>query len=208
MNLDELRNIDINDISSWPLVIKMAAILFICAAILVGGYFAFIDSQLEEWDTKKQEEEKLKQTYMGKKALAVNLPAYRQQMEDMERTFDSMRRQLPSKTEVPDILVDITQAGLGRGLKFRLFDPLPEKKKEFYAELPIKLYVLGSYHEIALFISDLAALPRIVTIGNIQMAASKSGKISMRATAKTYRALEVGETTGKARKKKRRARGR
>lgn len=208
MNLDELRNIDINDISSWPLVIKMAVVLFVGIAILVGGYFAFIDSQLEEWDTKKQEEEKLKQTYMGKKALAVNLPAYRQQMEDMERTFDSLRRQLPSKTEVPDILVDITQAGLGRGLQFRLFDPLPEKKKEFYAELPIKLRVFGSYHEIALFISDLAALPRIVTIGSIRMKASSSGKISMSATAKTYRALEPGETGGRVRKKKKRARGR
>jgi type IV pilus assembly protein PilO len=207
MNLDELRNIDINDISSWPLVIKMAVVLFVCVAILVGGYFAFIDSQLEEWDTKKQEEEKLKQTYMGKKALAVNLPAYRQQMEDMERTFDSLRRQLPSKTEVPDILVDITQAGLGRGLQFRLFDPSAEIKKEFYAELPIRLRVLGSYHEIALFISDLAALPRIVTIGNIQMSASKAGTISMSATAKTYRALEVGESGATVRKRKR-ARGR
>lgn len=208
MNLDELRNIDINDISSWPLVIKMAVVLFVCVAILVGGYFAFIDSQLEQWDTKKDEEAKLKQTYMGKKALAVNLPAYRQQMEDMERTFDSLRRQLPSKTEVPDILVDITQAGLGRGLQFRLFDPLPEKKKEFYAELPIKLRVFGSYHEIALFISDLAALPRIVTIGNIQMSASRAGKISMSATAKTYRALEAGEAGVTARKKRKRARGR
>lgn len=207
MNLDELRNIDINDISSWPLVIKMAVVLFVCVAILVGGYFAFIDSQLEEWDTKKQEEEKLKQTYMGKKALAVNLPAYRQQMEDMERTFDSLRRQLPSKTEVPDILVDITQAGLGRGLQFRLFDPSAEIKKEFYAELPIRLRVLGSYHEIALFISDLAALPRIVTIGNIQMTATNAGKISMSATAKTYRALEVGESGATVRKRKR-ARGR
>lgn len=207
MNLDELRNIDINDISSWPLVIKMAVVLFVCVAILVGGYFAFIDSQLEQWDIKKNEEEKLKQTYMGKKALAVNLPAYRQQMEDMERTFDSLRRQLPSKTEVPDILVDITQAGLGRGLQFRLFDPLPEKKKEFYAELPIRLHVLGSYHEIALFISDLAALPRIVTIGGIQMKASRAGKISMSATAKTYRALEAGEAGVTVRKRKR-ARGR
>ena len=207
MTLDELRNIDINDLASWPLPVKLAAVITLCVAILVGGHFLFIQGQLEEWDRKKQDEVKLKQTYLGKKALAVNLPAYRQQMEDMERTFDSLRRQLPSKTEIPDILVDITQAGLGRGLQFALFDPGKESKKEFYAELPIRLSLRGSYHELALFISDLAALPRIVTIGNINIT-GKSPRLTMSAIAKTYRALDKGESGSAVRKKKRRARGR
>lgn len=207
MNLDDFKNIDINDPSSWPLAVKLFGIILICVVILVGGYFLFIDSKLEEWEGFKQEEEKLRQTFLGKKALAVNLPAYRQQMEDMERTFDSLRRQLPSKTEVPDILVDITQAGLGRGLQFSLFDPTKENKKEFYAELPIRLVVRGSYHELALFISDLAALPRIVTIGSINIKGT-SPRLTMSAIAKTYRALDKDEVGGGKKKKRKRARGR
>ena len=203
MTLEDLNNLDINDIASWPLPIKMIAILIICIGILAGGYFFLISGELEVWDREKQQEQKLRQTYLGKKAIAINLPAYRQQMEDMERHFDTMRRQLPNKAEVPDILVDITQAGLGRGLKFSLFDPGAEIKKDFYAELPIRLVVRGSYHELALFISDLAALPRIVTIGNISIT-GKSPRLTMSATAKTYRSLDVNESSAPAQPRRRR----
>ncbi len=205
MNLEDLQNIDINDIASWPLPIKLVAIIILCAVILIGGYFFLISGQLDIWEREKRTEQKLKQSYLGKKAIAVNLPAYRQQMEDMERTFDSLRRQLPSKTEVPDILVDITQAGLGRGLQFSLFDPGNEAKKDFYAELPIRLIVKGSYHELALFISDIAALPRIVTIGNIKIS-GKAPRLTMSAVAKTYRSLDISETSTLTGKKKRRGR--
>ena len=203
MNLEDLQNIDINDIPSWPLPIKLVAITVVCAVILVGGYFFLISSQLDIWETEKKTEQKLKKIYLVQKARAINLPAYRQQMEDMERTFDSLRRQLPSKTEIPDILVDITQAGLGRGLQFSLFDPGKETKKDFYAELPIRLVIKGSYHELAMFISDIAALPRIVTIGSIQIK-GKAPRLTMSAIAKTYRSLDISETSTPTGKKKRR----
>ena len=205
MNLEDLQNIDINDIPSWPLPIKLVAIFIVCAAILTSGFFFLISGQLDKWDKEKRTEQKLKESYLGKKAIAVNLPAYRQQMEDMERTFDSLRRQLPSKTEIPDILVDITQAGLGRGLQFSLFDPGNEAKKDFYAELPIRLVVKGSYHELAMFISDIAALPRIVTIGNIRIK-GKAPRLTMSAIAKTYRSLEISESSTQTGKKRRRGR--
>jgi type IV pilus assembly protein PilO len=130
---------------------------------------------------------------MNKKALAVNLPAYKEQMEEMEQTFGSLLRQLPNTTEVPDLLVDITQAGLGRGLEFTLFRPEKELPKDFYAEMPISVEVRGSYHELAQFVSDVAALPRIVTFGDISItSASKDNKLTMSAKAKTYRYMEEG----------------
>ena len=114
-------------------------------------------------------------------------------MEEMQATFGSLLRQLPNTTEVPDLLVDITQAGLGRGLEFTLFRPEKEQPRDFYAELPISLRVNGTYHELALFISDVAALPRIVTFGDISITGGKDGRLSMQATARTYRYLEPGE---------------
>jgi len=124
----------------------------------------------------------------------------------MNQTFGSLLRQLPNSTEVPDLLIDITQAGLGRGLDFELFKPGAEQKKGFYAELPISLKVSGTYHELAQFISDVSALPRIVTIGNISVNTGKSNRLSMTATAKTYRYLQGGggEDKRKARKPNRR----
>ena len=130
---------------------------------------------------------------MNKKGLAINLPAYKQQMEEMEQTFGSLLRQLPNTTEVPDLLVDITQAGLGRGLEFALFRPEKEQPRDFYAEMPISVEVRGTYHELAQFVSDVAALPRIVTFGDINITSGgKGSKLAMSAKAKTYRYLEDG----------------
>ena len=194
MTLDDLKNINFNDLSSWPLLVKIVGIGFICVAILVGGYFFFIQGMLDAYEAEKRKEEGLRETFLNKKALAINLPAYKQQMEEMQQTFGSLLRQLPNSTEVPDLLVDITQAGLGRGLEFVLFKPEKESPKEFYAELPISIQVNGSYHELASFVSDVAALPRIVTFADIAITAPAKGtKLSMSAKARTYRYLEDGE---------------
>lgn len=199
MTLDELRNLDLKDLASLPLPVKIAGIIVICMLILGGGYWYVIADELTELERVRQEEQNLRQTYLAKKRLAINLEAYREQMQQMEQTFGSLLRQLPNTTEVPDLLVDITQAGLGRGLEFSLFRPERERPREFYAELPVSLKVRGTYHELALFISDVAALPRIVTFGNINIKGNKRGQLSMDATARTYRYLESGGSKSSAR---------
>ncbi len=193
MTLDDLKNINFNDLTSWPLLVKIVGIGFISIIILVVGYFAFVQGMLDEYDAAKKKEEGLRETYLNKKALAINLPAYKQQMEEMQQTFGSLLRQLPNSTEVPELLVDITQAGLGRGLEFVLFKPEKETPKEFYAELPISIEVRGGYHELAGFVSDVAALPRIVTFGDLTITSTKGNKLSMNAKARTYRYLEEGD---------------
>jgi len=208
MTLDDLKNININDIPSWPLPIKIVGVGFVSIAILVVGYFTFIQGMLDEYDVAKQKEASLFETYLNKKSLAINLPAYKQQMEEMQQTFGSLLRQLPNSTEVPDLLVDITQAGLGRGLEFVLFKPEKETPKEFYAELPISIQVTGNYHELAGFVSDVAALPRIVTFGDLTIASgSKGNRLSMGAKARTYRYLEEGDTAKQAAQRQPRGRG-
>ena len=192
MTLDDLKNIDINNLGSWPVPIKIGGILIVCAIVLFAGFWFLIQGELEQYDEAQKKEAGLRETYMNKKALAINLPAYKEQMEEMEQTFGSLLRQLPNTTEVPDLLVDITQAGLGRGLEFTLFRPEKELPKDFYAEMPISVEVRGGYHELAQFISDVAALPRIVTFGDIVIAAGKDNKLTMSAKAKTYRYMEEG----------------
>ena len=193
MTLDDLKNINFNDLSSWPAPIKIVGMVFVAVFIFVGGYFFFIQGLLDEYDQAKAKEEGLRETFLNKKALAINLPAYRQQMEEMQQTFGSLLRQLPNSTEVPDLLVDITQAGLGRGLEFVLFRPETEQPKEFYAELPISIEVRGGYHELAGFVSDVAALPRIVTFGDLVIKSDSDSRLSMTAKARTYRYLDQGE---------------
>jgi type IV pilus assembly protein PilO len=193
-DLKNLENIDWNDFSSWPIAIKLVGVLAIGIGILFAGYWFIIKGEIEDLDRIQKEELGLRTTFSSKKALAINLPAYQKQMEEMNQTFGSLLRQLPDSTEVPDLLIDITQAGLGRGLSFQLFQPGKENKKGFYAELPVSLRVTGTYHELAQFISDVSALPRIVTIGNISIASvAKSEQLSMSATARTYRYLAARE---------------
>lgn len=201
MTLDDLRNINFNDLASWPVVVKIAGVALIALLILGAGYWFLIQGELEEYAEATRKEESLKETYTNKKLMALNLDAYRQQMEDMQRTFGSLLRQLPNTTEVPDLLVDITQAGLGRGLEFVLFRPEKEQPRDFYAELPISLQVVGGYHELASFVSDVAALPRIVTFGDISISA-QGNRLNMAATAKTYRYLEGAPAPAAPRKGK------
>lgn len=207
MNLQDLQNIDLNNPSSWPLPVKWFVIALTGVAILAAGGWFLIQPEIEALERHEKEEQTLKTDFLNKKALAVNLPAYKQQMQEMELTFGSLLRQLPDSAEVPDLLVDVTQAGLGRGLEFVLFKPLKERPAEFYAELPISIKVRGTYHELGNFVSDVAALPRIVTFGNIDVKSeTKTNKLVMSATAKTYRYLDADEISAQAKKKKGRGR--
>lgn len=194
MTLDDLKNIDLNNVPSWPLPVKIAGIAVICVLLLFGGYWFLIADELAEYEQVQMKEAGLKETYLNKKALAINLPAYKLQMDEMHQAFGTLLRQLPNKTEVPNLLVDITQAGLGRGLNFVLFKPDKEKPQDFYAELPINIKVTGGYHELGQFVSDVAALPRIVTVGNIDISTdAKTGALTMAAVARTFRYLEPEE---------------
>lgn len=191
MTLDDLKSIDLKNFGAAPLAAKLGAIVLACIAILAAGYFLLIEGQITEYRDLQKKEEELREAYLNKKALAINLAIYKQQMEEMEQTFGAMRRQLPSSTEIPDLLIDITQAGLGRGLEFVLFKPEKERPIDFYAELPISIKVNGGYHELAQFVSDVAALPRIVTLGDIAInGGEKVARLSMSVTARTYRYIE------------------
>lgn len=194
MTLDDFKNIDLNNIAGWPLPVKVFGIAFVGILLLFAGYWFLISDELLRYEQEQQKEQGLKETYLNKKGLAINLPAYKLQMEEMHQAFGTLLRQLPNKTEVPNLLVDITQAGLGRGLNFVLFKPDKEKPQEFYAELPINIKVTGNYHELGQFVSDLAALPRIVTVGSIEISSDpKTALLSMSAVARTYRYLEPEE---------------
>lgn len=195
MNLSELKdldlkNLDLKDLGALPVPIKLIGIGAICVLILALGYWYVVQPRIDELRQAEAKEEDLRGSFLSKKALAVNLPAYKQQMEDMQKTFGALLRQLPNTSEVPDLLVDITQAGLGRGLEFVLFKPDRERPIDFYAELPINITVTGGYHQLGLFVSDLAALPRIVTVENISITGNDKGVLTMSALAKTYRYLD------------------
>lgn len=192
MTLDDLKNINLGDLRSWPLVVKIIGMAVTCVLIIFAGYWFLIQGELEDFDRAQRKEAELREAYVTKVALAINLAAYKQQMEEMQQTFGTLLRQLPNTTEVPDLLVDITQAGLGRGLEFVLFKPDREQPKDFYAELPVSVQVTGTYHELALFVSDVAALPRIVTFGDIDIAAADGNRLNMSAKARTYRYVEGG----------------
>ena len=169
----------------------------VCILVGVGGYYLDIEEQLNKLTKIEKNEVELRRTFEVKQAKAANLDAYRKQLEEMKQSFGAMLRQLPNKTEVAHLLVDVSQTGLAAGLEFELFKPESEVPREFYAELPIQLKVTGQYHEFGEFISGLAALPRIVTIHDIRIKErikNKSGKLlALEATAKTYRYLDDEE---------------
>ena len=192
INLDQFKGLDPNDPGSWPVAVKIVAIVAICIAVLGAGYWFDTQHQLAELEKAEKKEGELKDTFKVKQLKAINLDDYKQQMAEMQRSFGARLRQLPSKTEVAELLVDISQAGLGNGLEFELFKPLSEKPAEFYAELPIDVKVTGTYHDFGKFVSDVAALPRIVTLHDISITSQGKG-LSMSTTAKTYRYLEDGK---------------
>lgn len=204
-NFDDINNLDFSNIGSWPAAVKGVLIAIVAIAVLALGYFVDIQAQQENLDRITTKEKQLKQDFEFKQAKAANLDAYKAQMVEMEDSFGAMIRQLPSKTEVEDLLVDISQTGLASGIEFQLFKPLSERHIEFYAELPITLKMTGTYHQFGEFVSGIAALPRIVTLENISIKSKgKKGDLTMDVTAKTYRYLDENEVSGKRKKRKRR----
>ena len=195
MNLD-LEDLDLTNVANWPAAARTVVIVCMMGCIIFLGYWFHTKDQLLELDKTEQLEQDLKLIFEKKSEQATNLEAYEQQLEDMRESFGAMLRQLPNKTEVADLLVDISQTGLASGLEFELFKPQNENPKEFYAELPISIRVVGDYHEFGTFVSGVAALPRIVTLHDIHITRldSKSkAALAMNLTAKTYRYLEEDE---------------
>jgi type IV pilus assembly protein PilO len=205
--LEELQSLDPRDPGRWPLAVRAGAVglcFLILTAVLI--YFFVWDEQLPELQRREDVEQQLRQEFHTKHAKAVNLDLYKQQLKDIERSFGALLRQLPGKTEVPNLLVDISQTGLSAGLEEKLFQPQPEVKKDFYAELPIKIRLSGSYHQFGQFVSGIAALPRIVTLHDIEIKSESKDaydQLSLELTAKTYRYLDEDEiAAGDADKKK------
>ena len=204
--LEELRALDPRDPGRWPFAFRAGAVLLAFVAVTIGLIYVFVWSeQRPELQQHEAEEQTLRGEFKTKHAKAVNLEVYKQQLKDIERSFGALLRQLPGKTEVPSLLVDISQTGLGAGLSEKLFEPQAEVKKDFYAEKPIKIRLTGSYHQFGEFVSGIAALPRIVTLDEINI--KPDGKdaydqLSMELTAKTYRYLDEDEiAAGEAGKK-------
>ena len=197
MNLSELNELDLNNIANWPLPARFAVIAMIFVGVLGLGYWLDIKDQRISLEKAENKESELRQTFEIKAKKAANLAAYEQQLEEMKASFGAMLRQLPNKTEVAELLVDISQTGLASGLEFELFKPQGEVPKEFYAELPISIRVKGNYHEFGNFISGVAALPRIVTVHDIEMVPTKDGgELTMDMLAKTYRYIDEDEEGG------------
>jgi len=203
MNFEELQNhLEPENIGSAPLSVRLGVILTLCIIIIGAGLWFDTQNQLIELENHQVKEFELKEEFKLKAGQAAKLELYKEQLAEMNATFGALLRQLPEKTDVESLLVDVSQTGLASGLEVNKFKPSAEEKKGFYAELPIKLEVIGSFHEMATFISGIAALPRIVTISDMKLepakkdskdAASTDGRLQMSATAKTYRYLQEDE---------------
>lgn len=187
MNINEL---DLADVARWPAAARAVVILFLMGGVIFLGYWFHTKDQLVDLESAASKEEGLKIIFETKAKQAANLEAYEKQLEEMRESFGAMLRQLPNQTEVADLLVDVSQTGLASGLEFELFQPRAEAPREFYAELPISIRVIGGYHEFGDFISGVAALPRIVTIHDVSISRTGNGKLGMNLTAKTYRYIE------------------
>lgn len=201
MTLSELNELDFNNIGQWPLPAKAGLVALVFFAVLGIGYWFDTQNQMTSLESNKNQEQTLKQSLTAQRGKALNLDAYKEQLQEMRRSFGAMIRQLPNQTEVAELLVDVSQTGLANGLEFELFQPVDEVRKDFYAEMPIRLKVVGNYHQFGNFVSDLAALPRIVTLHDIRISISgnRRGKkandssgvqLSMEAIAKTYRYID------------------
>lgn len=192
---EEFQSLNPNDVGAWPVIPRVTVLFALFVGILVGGWFLFWSEQLETLDSRRQEETKLKDEFVNKKQQAINLDLYKQQLNEIDRSFGALLKQLPNKAEVEALLVEINQAGLGRGLSFELFRPGGEVVRDFYAELPVTVRLTGSYHDFGAFASDIGKLPRIVTLNNIVIAppAGKDGTLVLDATVKTFRYLDEEE---------------
>ena len=194
----EIQSLDTNDIGRWPFVFRAAAVGITAVVAMVAGLYLFVyEEKLPVLEKAESEEAELRVVFEEKQRKASNFDAYQEQLAEIERSFGTMLQQLPGKTEIPNLLVDISQTGLAAGLDEKLFQPANENKRDFYAEKPIKIRLDGSYHEFGNFVSDIAALPRIVTLHDIEItpASKESGddKLILNVTAKTYRYMDEEE---------------
>ncbi len=198
--IEELQSLDTSDPGRWPFLFRAIAVAIVFVAVAAGGIYMFVvKTEMPLLERAEREESELRATFEQKQRKAANFDAYRAQLAEIERSFGAMLRQLPGKTEVPNLLVDISQTGLAAGLEEKLFQPLGEVQKEFYAELPIKIRLTGSYHELGNFVSGIAALPRIVTLHDIVIKPQQTeayDELILDVTAKTYRYLDEETSEG------------
>ena len=191
---EEFQRTNWKDPGTWHAAPKILVLLAIVAGIPLGGYFAINQGQLEELELGQQKEVKLKDEYVNKKKQAINLDLHRQQLREIDTQFGALLKQLPNKSQMDALLVDINQAGLGRGLQFELFRPAAaEMRRDFYAELPITVKVTGNYHDMGAFASDVGQLSRIVTLNDVSIVAGNDGNLTMDAVARTFRYLDDDE---------------
>jgi len=192
--VDEFKRTNWQDPGTWHVAPKLLVLLAVVVGIPVAAFFADTQSQIDELESGRNQETKLKEEYVGKKKQAVNLDLHRQQLREIDTQFGALLRQLPNRSQMDALLVDINQAGLGRGLQFELFKPAPsENLREFYAELPIQVKVVGNYHDMGAFASDVGQLSRIVTLNDVSIQAGKDGILTMDAVARTFRYLDDEE---------------
>ena len=191
---DEFKRTNWKDAGTWGAGPKILVLLAILVGVPVAGFFAFNQGQIEELEAGQEKETKLKGEYVNKKKQAINLDLHRQQLREIDTQFGALLKQLPNKSQMDALLVDINQAGLGRGLQFELFKPAAaEMRREFYAELPIDVRVTGTYHDMGAFASDVGQLSRIVTLKDVNIIAAKDGNLTMDAIARTFRYLDDDE---------------
>ena len=201
--VEEFQRTNWKDPGTWHAAPKILVLLAIVAGIPLGGYFAINQGQLEELELGQQKEVKLKDEYVNKKKQAINLDLHRQQLREIDTQFGALLKQLPNKSQMDALLVDINQAGLGRGLQFELFRPAAaEMRRDFYAELPITVKVTGNYHDMGAFASDVGQLSRIVTLNDVQITAGNDGNLTMDAVARTFRYLDDDEVAAQRRSAK------
>ena len=192
--LDDFRRLNPNDVGTWPLAPKVTALVGVFAVLLAAGWWFVWQDQLDALELKRNEETKLKEEFLSKKQQAVNLELHKQQLNEIDRSFGALLKQLPNKAEVESLLDEINQSGMGRGLQFELFKPGAEIVKDFYAELPISVRLTGSYHDFGAFAGDIGRLSRIVTLNNLSIASQqKDGTMVLDAVTKTFRYLDEEE---------------
>lgn len=180
------KDIDIGDVNTWPNWFKVLLAAIICIAIVFATYWFKVRKQQVQLEKHVKQEQKLKEEFIEKNALAANLDAYREQKIQAEKIFNLLKEQLPNKNEIPDLLENVTQHGLSRGLQFQRFQPAAEVGKDFYVEKPVNIVVTGSYHELAAFVSDVAEMPRIVSVDDFSIDRKDDGGLKMTAVTKTY----------------------
>lgn len=209
MKLDDFNNIDFNNAGNLPAPVKAVLLAMMFMLILALGYYFLWTDAFTSLDTARTKEQELRKVFLDKQSQAINLAGYKQQMVEIEKTFGTLLKQLPDKSQMDGLLTDINQAGLGRGLEFELFKPGQETKAEFYAEMPISIKVKGTYHDLGAFATDISKLSRIVTLNDIAIVrtgkeagkdaknATANSELVIDVTAKTYRYLDVNEVASK-----------